>query len=254
MITRSRTRRRQLADLIGDEPLRLLEQQQSLLPAWDWMKQIQTRYGINNTDVLIGLDFDGTISCLDFSKQIGPDWEFIRGGKGSRLFLNLLDEQKYRWYIISARAYCVSEIDNIIQTMSEKMNLQFPSVWCQNDPVKFPRIERKQFNAPYTDLSYRVLQCSNIIGCIQEEGGEFAFDKEVAFEYAMTQCLPKPRLVVFVDDNAENVLQVQQHYCNHHPDILFLGVFYFPQRDIQEFDYELAEVLRSKNIQIIKSL
>lgn len=250
MITRSRSRKNQLSELIGEElpPLRLLDVNDSLLPVWQWLKQLQVRFDINNEEVLIGIDFDGTISNLNVSihdTTTPSTCDYIRGGKASRLFLKCLEAGQYQWYVISARAYSVPEINNIVQTIQDKMNLSFPPHWLQDPQVQDCRINISKIIAPNTYVVYRVLQCANIIGCVQEDGGEYAFDKEVAIEQAMTQFAIQPKMIVFIDDNADNVLQVQQYYNNYHPEILFLGVFYFPQSDVQQMDYELAAALRT---------
>lgn len=238
MLTRSAlSRKRRLAE--AHQTLRFLPVHGSLLPVWQWIRDLESEHRLTPEQVVIALDFDGTVSTLVFGDQKGPPWEYIRGGHDSRAFLRHI--QPYPWFIISARAYSREQVNDIVGTFRDDMRLPFPPAWCRHWPHE--AVQTNEIVEPRTRRRYRTYQRAHIVGCVAY-GEEYALEKEVSIEHALAQLDgPRPRLLVFVDDNAGNVLQVSEYYRTHHPHMLFLGVFYYPQVNPQPEDKELARLL-----------
>ena len=288
--------------------VQLLNQEESLLPILSWIKHIQNKYKIENEEVIVGLDFDGTITNLNYKiimddikeqqneqenekykdkKNNKTDFDILRGGKSTKGFLLNLDQEHYKWFIFSARAYSIKEIRNISETLQNKMHLPFPPWFIsekeentdnENDQKENSKckiysrilhytnsIEKKKEEEEKTGKNnngitfdgdksnenvtsptnfYKILQCYNIIGAIQS-GSQYAFNKDVAMEYSIEKFFQRkgdqPKLIVFIDDNSDNINLLYQYFQNkyiskfnpQHPNIHFLLVFFYPQLDIR---------------------
>ena len=78
--------------------------------------------------------------------------------------------------------------------------------------------------------------CNNIISA--------TFDKHIACYYVMSKMDVKPKLLIFVDDNAANIYKVYTNIKDDFPEINFKGVVYEPYRSAEKEHEEFLTLLK----------
>lgn len=207
-------------------------------------------------EIVIFFDFDQTLTQVDIIPVINSDGTqkinpktgapvenkvlSIRGGDATRSFLNYLNENGIKWYVNTAAG--PGGTSSVATEMAKKTtNIPFSPIMIDPD-------QKQCFSPkPYvgflakTDISYDGVQigiCNNIISA--------TFNKEKACYYVMSKMAVKPKLLIFVDDNAMNVNTVYSSIKNNleYPDIHFKGVIYEP--------YRTAEKEHEGNLELLK--
>ena len=244
---------------------RILEEEDSLLPSLQWIKEIQSKYKISSSSVLIGLDFDGTISNLkrintEENKEVVIEpKEYIRGGEESITFMKAIDTLKYKWFVVSARSYDEEQIKDIQTSLKVDMQLPFPPSWDHKNkkkeeesylvPISFKKFlykeeeeeeEEQEENKKEKPTSYEILESSNIVGALDPKTG-YALEKHIALEYIINVYNPKCKLLVFIDDDSNNINLVFNHFHNlyskgKNPNLHLLFIFYYPQKKVKLAD------------------
>ena len=82
--------------------------------------------------------------------------------------------------------------------------------------------------------------CNNIVSAGRQ--------KDHSTDYVISQMPERPKLIIFVDDNAENILVVYRHIKNNMPEINFKGVISDPVPDIEEGHLESMAILEGEGM------
>jgi hypothetical protein len=75
------------------------------------------------------------------------------------------------------------------------------------------------------------------------------YNKDIATDYVISQMDTPPKLVIFVDDNATNILNLYNYFLRK-PEIKYIGIIYEPFLNAEEDHEASMETLSSLNIPI----
>jgi hypothetical protein len=197
-------------------------------------------------EIVVFFDFDQTLTQVDMIPDVNPKTGApiekkvlsIRGGDATRSFLNWLNENGIKWYVNTAAGPGGTE--SVATEMARKTtNIPFSPIMI--DPDQKQCLSPK----PYVgfiakkDISYMDKQigiCNNIISA--------GFDKHIACYYVMSKMDVKPKLLIFVDDNAANIYKVYINIKDDFPEINFKGVVYEPYRSAEKEHEEFLTLLK----------
>jgi len=167
------------------------------------------------SDIILFFDFDQTLTQIERVPILNADGTqkrtstgikatqskgSIRGG--ARALLQYLNEHCVDWFINTARG--ASAVPSVAQSM---LNLDIPFSSRDNafSVTKFGGVEVGVFR--------------NIVSA--------GYDKDVACEFILSQMPPK-KLLIFVDDNALNILTMCNYAKYTKPELHFKGVVFEP--------------------------
>ena len=233
--------------------VRQLSQTDSMKPIADWMRAIQTRRGIANQDVMVCFDVDDTLS--DASKQ--HPTKYLRGGNETRAFIESLDSAKIKWFIVSARMDGVERGEHVVLDVygEHLLNLPVPNWSRRPHECQFRKSRaggthtqiasseqqdaRKGFESKkqlplfkYGGRTYNVYHCNNSIAVnATDNAGNLAIPKWATVEYGISLYYQRrrPKLIVFVDDNVQNLVDIAEHFKREQDaDLALLLVLFTP--------------------------
>ena len=171
--------------------------------------------GILKSQIVLGFDVDGTLTDLKTKNSFIP-----RGGDNTRQLFEWLNESEIKWFAISARPYDIGSLEGVITSL-RVMGSPSPE-WSSKDLIMENTLLLNN-NEIYTILEY-----NNIISAVLPNSRD-SYDKHASLEYAiMTYFIEYPKLVIFVDDNALNIVTLYEHFKNR--DCQFIGILYTPHK------------------------
>lgn len=151
-----------------------------------------------------------------------------------------------KWFAISAKAYNRLSIQAPAGILYSQFNF-IPNKWLNTNCLtgqkpnfiyKVIANEDPVVQFEYNGKKYKSYQCDNAVACV-EPGTEFAFDKHVTLEYTIKKYFTEyPKLIIFVDDNAKNVMTVYNHFKNKQDNrSKVICVLYEPEKKEDDHDY-----------------
>ena len=146
----------------------------------------------------------------------------VRGGDKTISFLNYLNDNGVKWYVNTARNS--GAVAAVAETMN-KFHIPFSNIMVRPGQEKCRDLgERVKHNDVEVGL------CNNIVSA--------GHQKDIATDYVISQMpsvgFETPRLIIFVDDNAENILVVYRHIMKNYPAMHFKGVVSDPVPEIEK--------------------
>ena len=255
-----------LDQCIGSVELQIIPKGSSLYPLWRIIEELKLPPERLHDEVAVFFDMDGTLT------NVGPPMlkktvdERLRGGAESRKLMQALNENGIRWFVLSARAATRSAMQGVGSSLYG-MDLPSPD-WSYADGAncyqgrtsdggyRFEPVTSDRVGL-YDDKVYNSIECNNMISLV-EPGEEYAFAKDISLEYALHKFFQvSPSLLIFVDDNAKNVMQVYMHFkhklqlqhgsCDHPERVIC--VLYDPQR--KEADHDEWKTIMDEEMQIL---
>jgi hypothetical protein len=219
----------------------------SMEPINEWMQQ---QVNADPSNILVGFDIDGTLT--DLSSKMPA--KTLRGGEKTRAFIESLNTRGIKWFAMSGRMGSVPASERIAGALFSPNLLNLPSPQWSKQPVdcavfdKFasfkgtvlsskPQPKKKDAQQQPTFMfdgkEYNTYQCNNAIGVALGDD-DLALTKEATIEYAVSQYFPQyPKLIVFVDDNAHNLVNIYNHFTSGSgkaQDVTVLLVLYEPHQ------------------------
>jgi hypothetical protein len=203
--------------------LRIIDQEASLLPLLDYIEEAkQTDPALTDDDILIAFDMDGTLKHVVNADNI-RNGDSLRGGRDSRTFFRVMKDRQIKWIVISAKAgvrYMKnSTAKNLFETLKfTEDDIGVLSTGCRGTNPISKSADYSPIKGEYVanGKKYKTVRCNNLFnGYDANEGDDepIGNEKDIVLEYAITQiCSTYPKLIIFVDDNAENVMTVYNHY------------------------------------------
>jgi len=142
----------------------------------------------------------------------------VRGGDKTISFLNYLNDNGVKWYVNTARNS--GAVSSVARTM-ELFHIPFSNIMVRPGQEQCRDLgERVKHNDVEVGL------CNNIVSA--------GHQKDIATDYVISQMPETPRLIIFVDDNAENILGVYRHIMKYYPAMHFKGVVSDPVPEIEK--------------------
>lgn len=219
----------------------------SMEPINEWMQQY---WVIDPSDILVGFDVDGTL--IDLSSNMPG--KALRGGDKTRAFIESLDSRGIKWFAMSGRMASVAASERIAGSLFSPNLLRLASPEWSKKPVNCVEFDtvasftgtvlsskpqprkkgaQQQPTFMFEGEEYNTYQCNNAIG-VAIGNNEFALTKEATIEYAISKYFPQyPKLIVFVDDNAQNLVNIYNHFktgSGKAQDVTVLLVLYEPHK------------------------
>ena len=203
--------------------LRILDREASLLPLLDWIAEEKVANpGLTNDDILIAFDMDGTLKHVVNADNI-KNGDSLRGAGDSRTFFRAVKDMQIKWIVISAKAGVKYMKNSTAKNLFETLKFTEDDIGGLSTHCSSPNPISKSMD--YTPVEgyyekngkkYKTVRCNNLFnGYDANEGDDepIGNEKDMVLEYAITQiCQEYPKLIIFVDDNAENVMTVYNHY------------------------------------------
>lgn len=251
---------------ISQVELKLLAKSSSLLPIWKWIQESGIPEEEWKDEVAVCFDMDGTLTNLGPPLLKKTVDERLRGGSQSRVLFTNMNKHNIKWFVLSARAATSGSMAGVGSSLLS-LGLEFPEwstknpqncyIGIQNGSHMFKPIEKKNIGS-YEGKEYNAILCNNAISLLQS-GEEYAFQKDLSLEYALRQYYSRfPRLVIFVDDNAKNVMLVYNHFkeqiansnLSSERPVHIYSVLYDPQR--KESDHDEHKALLDQELEASK--
>jgi len=191
-----------------------LKKPKSLLP----IKDLIEKSGIPLSEIAIFFDFDQTLTQKDGIKAT------LRGGNESAEFLEYLNSSDIKWYVNTAAGSGPSSTGTIATSMDQ---LKIP---FSKSPIKEHVCKSKMQGVGYRGVAEKygeidIGYCNNIVSA--------GYNKAEAIDFVLGTIEPV-KLIIFVDDNAQNVENVYKHFNGK---TSIIGIVYEPYR-IAEHDHE----------------
>jgi len=212
--------------------------------------------GFALNEIAVFFDFDQTLKQTNtifitdkngnptISKQSGQPLKktqaAVRGGDATISFLNYLNENGVKWYVNTARG--PGSVAAVAHTMT-LLHIPFSPIMIDPDG--------KQCLSPKPGVGFigergiihngvEIGVCNNIVSA--------GHQKDHSTDYVISKMPVKPNLIIFVDDNAENILVVYRHIKNNDPAINFKGVISDPVPEIEEGHLESMAILEGEGM------
>lgn len=243
--------------------LRILTKTDSLKPAIGWIEDAIKQHNLSANDIVLGFDVDGTLTDLDPTKKgIKKGDTALRGGADSRQLFTFLDSKGIKWFALSGRASSVNSTQGVASSIINQLELKTPQ-WsiessagqCVRGTNRFGgldlNVNTKKEIFRHAGKTYNAFQCNNIISLVQP-GQDYAFDKDASLEYAISVFSPSsyPKLIVFFDDNAKNVMTMFNYFNSgegsKHDVIVICALFdpHKPEDDHAEWFEQMSEIMK----------
>ena len=209
-------------------------------------------------EIVVFFDFDQTLTQVDIIPDVNPDGTTklnpktglpiekkvlsIRGGDATRSFLNWLNENRVKWYVNTAAG--PGGTASVATEMARKTtNIPFSPIMidpdqpqCLSPKPSVGFIAKTFYYEEPQKGRTQIGICNNIISA--------SFDKHIACYYVMSKMDVKPKLLIFVDDNAANIHKVYTNIKVDLPEINFKGVVYEPYRSAEKEHEEFLTLLK----------
>lgn len=228
-----------------------MSQELYFLPATLSLSPIRTLIetsGFALNEIAVFFDFDQTLKQTNvtfltdkngnprISKQSGQPLKeskaAVRGGDVTISFLNYLIDNGIKWYVNTARG--PGSVSSVARTM-ELLHIPFSPIM-----VRPGQGQCKNLGESVMHNGVEVGVCNNIVSAGRQ--------KDHSTDYVISQMPERPKLIIFVDDNAENILVVYRHIKNNMPEINFKGVISDPVPDIEEGHLESMAILEGEGM------
>ena len=197
--------------------------------------------GLDLNDIAVFFDYDQTLTQTEEIPLYNPNCSrkltskgipakqskgSVRGSQQTINFLNYLNANHVKWYVNTARG--PGMVDSIGMSMN---NFKIPF-----SPIMIIEGQQENVKIPLKYNGVDIGIYNNVISA--------NYDKDVATDYVISEMDTNPKLVIFVDDNALNILTLYDYFLRK-PEINFIGVIYEPFLNA-EGDHEASmETLRS---------
>jgi len=171
--------------------------------------------GYSTDDIIVMFDYDQTLTAKEGTGMTAPIT--IRGKEKTLAMINDLNSRNIKWYINTAAGSGSSALGSIAGQMQGRLKIPF-SNFKEADCYK-----AKIYSFIGTEIKHTegttIGVCNNIISA--------GYNKEIATDYIISKLLSKPKLVIFVDDSASNIMNLYL-YFKHRNDINYIGIIYDP--------------------------
>jgi len=177
--------------------------------------------------IAIFFDFDQTLTQKDGFKAS------LRGGEESLAFLNYLNDSNIKWYVNTAAGIGPSSTGTIATSMAQ---LKIP---FSKSPIKEHVCMSQKVGVGYRGVAEKygdidIGYCNNIVSA--------GYNKAEAIDFVLGTIGPI-ELIIFVDDNAQNVKNVYDHFKGKIP---IIGIVYEPYLKAEHDHQAGMELLRNE--------
>jgi hypothetical protein len=229
-----------------------MSQELYFLPATLSLSPIRTLIetsGFALNEIAVFFDFDQTLKQTNvtfltdkngnprISKQSGQPLKeskaAVRGGDVTISFLNYLIDNGVKWYVNTARG--PGSVAAVAQTM-RLLRIHFSPIMVRPGQEQCGVLGERDLIHNGVEIGV----CNNIVSAGRQ--------KDHSTDYVISQMPERPKLIIFVDDNAENILVVYRHIKNNMPEINFKGVISDPVPDIEEGHLESMAILEGEGM------
>jgi hypothetical protein len=212
--------------------------------------------GLNLNDVAVFFDYDQTLTQSERVPVLNPNGTqrltstgiqatqtkgSIRGGEKTRTLLNYLNDNHIKWYVNSARG--PGGVSAVSASMAN-FKIPFSPIMINKDQIQcFSTKAGLGFmGTAFKDKDgVEIGICNNVISA--------GYNKDIATDYVISQMDSPPKLVIFVDDNATNILNLYNYFLRK-PEIKYIGIIYEPFVSAEEDHEASMETLKSLTIPI----
>ena len=235
-----------------------MSQELYFLPATLSLSPIRTLIetsGFALDEIVVFFDFDQTLKQTNvtfltdkngnprISKQSGQPLKeskaAVRGGDTTISFLNYLIDNKVKWYVNTARG--PGSVASVSRTM-EILHIPFSPIMVKPGQGQCGVLGERDIMHNGVEMGV----CNNIVSAGRQ--------KDKSTDYVISQMPVTPNLIIFVDDNAENILNVYRYIKNNKPEIHFKGVISDPVPDIEEGHLESMAILEGEGMPPIQKI
>jgi hypothetical protein len=218
--------------------------------------------GFDLNDVAVFFDYDQTLTQSEIVPVLNPDGSrrltssglpatqtkgSIRGGETTRTFLNYLNDNHIKWYVNSARG--PGGVGAVSQSM-RNLKIPFSPIMINKDQEECfsPKVGLGYMGKVFKDNNgVEIGICNNVISA--------GYNKDIATDYIISQMDTPPKLVIFVDDNATNILTLYNYFLKKTDiDILYKGVIYEPYIKAEEDHEASMHTLRGEGMPPIQEI
>ena len=216
--------------------------------------------GFSLDEIVVFFDFDQTLTQTDRIPIMNPDGTqmrtkagvlatqskgSIRGGDATRSFLKYLNDNGIKWYVNTARG---AGAVPAVATSMVNFNIPFSPIMIKPDQQQClsskPLLGFMGETVKYKESEIGI--CNNVVSA--------GYDKDVSSEYVMSLLPVKPKLLIFVDDNATNILTLYNYFKYKNPEINYKGVIYEPFLSAEEDHETSMETLRGEGMPPIQDI
>ncbi len=178
---------------IKETEVRIIPKDSSL----DIIRNIIMTTPVQYFKIAVFFDFDDTLTHTEgylFKKT------YLRGGDSTRKLIDFLNTHKIPWFINTANGFGPFGIKPTAHLVKE-LGLEIPS-WLSSDCFQKKSLKFVPQKNVYkgTTIQY----CDNIVSA--------GFKKERATEFILNNIRPYPELIIFVDDNPQNILNMYDYF------------------------------------------
>jgi hypothetical protein len=239
-----------------------MSQELYFLPATLSLSPIRTLIetsGFALNEIAVFFDFDQTLKQTNvtfltdkngnprISKQSGQPLKeskaAVRGGDVTISFLNYLIDNGVKWYVNTARG--AGGVPAVAQSMVN-FKIPFSPIMIKPDQQQClsPTLGFMGESVKYKESEIGI--CNNVVSA--------GYDKDVSSEYVMSLLPVKPKLLIFVDDNATNILTLYNYIKYKNPELSYKGVIYEPFLSAEEDHETSMETLRGEGMPPIQDI
>jgi hypothetical protein len=214
--------------------------------------------GFSLDEIVVFFDFDQTLTQTERIPIMNPDGTqmrtkagvlatqskgSIRGGDATRSFLNYLNDNGIKWYVNTARG--AGGVSAVAQSMVN-FKIPFSPIMIKPDQQQClsPKLGFMGESVKYKESEIGI--CNNVVSA--------GYDKDVSSDYVMSLLPVKPKLLIFVDDNATNILTLYNYIKYKNPELSYKGVIYEPFLSAEEDHESSMATLRSEGMPPIQEI
>jgi hypothetical protein len=226
-------------DDLLDIKIYFLERHLSLSP----ITKLINESGFKSDDIVVMFDYDQTLTAKEGSGMAAP--LVVRGKDKTLKMIDDLNKQKIKWYINTAAGTGTSALGSIAGQMKKLLKIPFSNFKIY--PEQPDCYKEKSYSFFGTEIKddkgTTIGVCNNIISA--------GYNKEIATDFILKNLPSKPKLVIFVDDSASNIMNLYIYFKKRN-DINYIGIIYDPLITAEKDHLEAIIQFEKNNVKIIQ--
>jgi hypothetical protein len=188
-------------------------------------------------------DYDQTLTAKEGSGMAAS--LVVRGKDKTSKMIDDLNKQNIRWYINTAAGTGPSVLGSIAGQM--KTRLKIPSSHFKIYDTQPDCYKEKSYAFFGTEIkddeANTIGVCNNIISA--------GYNKEKATDFILKKLPSKPKLFIFVDDSASNIMNLYIYFKSRN-DINYMGIIYDPLVIAEKDHLPAIQQFKDNGIAIIR--
>ena len=188
----------------------MIEKYESIKKVEDIVNFSIENSGIKPNEILVVFDFDQTLT----GRKIMESGRLVDCSPINNTIINSLNKRGIAWGILSARTISPTTLESIKDEVNEFRDTQGSSVQSRLEGLLQEETRTVYYKGQSQPIRYGILDQLDFASM----GGSFSYEKDLALDYLIEKYKSKyfedhyPKLIIFVDDNAENVLRMRDYF------------------------------------------